>query len=446
MSDFIVLKKGLDLPVTGAAKPVVCKSIVSRFVAVEPVTLKGFSPRLLVKEGDGVLCGSPVLADKNNPEILMTSPVSGTVKEIVRGEKRKLLAVCIETADKQEAAAFKADASDAASVRKGLLESGLWLQLRQRPYGIIADPEAAPKAIFVSAFNTAPLAADTKFCYGDEFNAIQAGVTAVSRIANVHVSVNAEDKEPFCKLENCELHFFKGKHPAGNVGVQISHICPIQKGQTVWTVSLAGLAAIGKLFTKGKVDLRRKVAVCGPMAIDASYLVTYPGTPMTELAPFYGTTGDETRFVSGDVLSGANVGKDGYLRFQDDQVTLIREGVEKELLGWIRPIRYKQFSNDRSYFSWLMPGRTYDMDTNLHGGPRPFLMNDGYYAKVLPMDIYPVFLAKACLAGDIDKMEKFGIYEVLPEDLALCEFIDPSKNNIQDMIAKGIDLMLKEMA
>ena len=449
MSQNIVLKKGLNVPVKGAADLRVSKTVAPAVVAVQPSDFKGLVPRLLVKEGDPVLAGSPVLADKMHSDILFSSPVSGKVKSIVRGDKRKLLAVLIEADEEQKYVDFgKKNPAELSGeeVRKALLESGLWPFFVQRPYGIIADPEAAPKAIFVSAFNTAPLAADTKFCYGNEFNAIQAGVTAVSRIANVHVSVNAEDKEPFCKLENCELHFFKGKHPAGNVGVQISHICPIQKGQTVWTVSLAGLAAIGKLFTKGKVDLRRKVAVCGPMAIDASYLVTYPGTPMTELAPFYGTTGDETRFVSGDVLSGANVGKDGYLRFQDDQVTLIREGVEKELLGWIRPIRYKQFSNDRSYFSWLMPGRTYDMDTNLHGGPRPFLMNDGYYAKVLPMDIYPVFLAKACLAGDIDKMEKFGIYEVLPEDLALCEFIDPSKNNIQDMIAKGIDLMLKEMA
>lgn len=228
--------------------------------------------------------------------------------------------------------------------------------------------------------------------------------------------------------------------------MQISHIRAIRKGETVWTVSLLGLAAIGKLFLSGKYDVRRKVAVCGPMAIEPAYIETLPGMPFKALAPFYGSNAAETRFVSGNVLSGANEGEEGCLGYFDNQVTLLREGVDKELLGWIRPIRYKQYSRDHSYFSWLMPWRKYDMDTNLHGGARAFLMNDGYYAKVLPMDIYPIYLAKACLAGDIDKMEQFGIYEVLPEDLAVCEFIDPSKNNIQEMVANGIDIMLKEMA
>ena len=182
------------------------------------------------------------------------------------------------------------------------------------------------------------------------------------------------------------------------------------------------------------------------MALEPAYVDALPGTPIKSLAAFYSSLADETRFISGDILTGSNVGENGYIGYYADQVTLVREGTERELFGWIRPLRYKQFSTDRCYFSWLTPGRKYDMDTNLHGGPRAFLVNDAYYAKVLPMDIYPIYLVKACLAGDIDKMEKFGIYEVLPEDLALCEYVDPSKNNIQDIIAKGIDLMLKEMA
>ena len=226
----------------------------------------------------------------------------------------------------------------------------------------------------------------------------------------------------------------------------IASIAPIRKGDIVWTISLAGLAAIGKLFSKGRYDVRRKVAVCGPMAIEPAYVLTIPGMPMKDLAPFYGNMPEGLRFVSGNALSGHNVGADGYLGFFDNQLTLLKEGTDKELLGWVRPLRYKQYSRDHSYFSWLTPWRKYDMDTNLHGGARAFMMNDGYYAKVLPMDIYPIYLTKACLAGDIDKMEQFGIYEVLPEDLATCEFIDPSKNNIQDIIAQGIDLMLKEMA
>lgn len=452
MSKNIVLKKGLNIPIAGEAELRVSKAIAPGIVAVCPTDFKGLLPRLLVKEGDSVLCGSPVIADKKNPDILLASPVSGTVKELVRGDKRKLLAVLIEADDEQKCVDFgkkDVDGLDADAVRSAILQAGLWPWLVQRPYGILANPLETPRDIFVSAFNSAPLAADSEFCYDSEAKAIQAGVSALAKLSagKVHLSLEAgREHSPLARLQNAEIHFFKGKHPAGNVGVQIANIKPIQKGKTVWTVSLAGLAAIGKLFVKGRYDVSRKVAVCGPMAIEPSYIQTVPGMPMKTLAPFYGNLPEGIRFISGDVLSGRNVGEAGYLGFFDDQITLIREGVDKELLGWARPLRCKQYSRDHSYFSWLTPWRKYEMDTNLHGGPRAFLMNDGYYSKVLPMDIYPVYLAKACLASDIDKMERFGIYEVLPEDLATCEFIDPSKNNIQDIIAQGIDLMLKEMA
>ena len=452
MSKNIVLKKGLNIPIAGEAELRVSKAIAPGIVAVCPTDFKGLLPRLLVKEGDSVLCGSPVIADKKNPDILLASPVSGTVKELVRGDKRKLLAVLIEADDEQKCVDFgkkDVDGLDADAVRSAILQAGLWPWIVQRPYGILANPLETPRDIFVSAFNSAPLAADSEFCYDSEAKAIQAGVSALAKLSagKVHLSLEAgREHSPLARLQNAEIHFFKGKHPAGNVGVQIANIKPIQKGETVWTVSLAGLAAIGKLFVKGRYDVSRKVAVCGPMAIEPSYIQTVPGMPMKTLAPFYGNLPEGIRFISGDVLSGRNVGEAGYLGFFDDQITLIREGVDKELLSWARPLRCKQYSRDHSYFSWLTPWRKYEMDTNLHGGPRAFLMNDGYYSKVLPMDIYPVYLAKACLASDIDKMERFGIYEVLPEDLATCEFIDPSKNNIQDIIAQGIDLMLKEMA
>lgn len=452
MSQNIVLKKGLNIPLEGEAELHVSKAIAPGIVAVCPTDFKGLLPRLLVKEGDKVLCGSPVIADKKNPDILLTSPVSGTVKELVRGDKRKLLAVLIEADSERKSVDFGAkDASvlTADQVRQALLQSGLWPWLVQRPYGIIANPEIRPKAIFVSAFSTAPLAADSEFCLADRIKAVQAGADALGKLTDggVHIGLDAgKPASAFTKLTGVQLHSFKGRHPAGNVGVQISHISPILKGETVWTISPEGLAAIGRLFLTGRYDVRRKVAVCGPMAIEPSYVETVPGMPIRELAPFFGGSPEGIRFISGDVLSGRNVGADGYLGFFDSQITLIREGVDKELLGWARPLRCRQYSSDHSYFSWLTPWRKYAMDTNLHGGVRAFLMNDGYYAKVLPMDIYPVYLTKACLAGDIDKMEQFGIYEVLPEDLALCEFIDPSKNSIQEIIAKGIDLMLKEMA
>ena len=446
MSNNIVLKKGLNIPISGEAALEAMRTIAPDVVAVKPTDFKGFSPRLMVKEGDKVLAGSPVLADKQNPDILLTSPVSGNVQEIVRGEKRKLLAVLIK-AEGSEAVDFGAKdpkALKAEDVRESLLKSGLWPSIIQMPYGVIADPALTPKAIFVSAFSTAPLAADSEFAFKEDLGAIQAGVTAVSKIAKVHVCVNSESSA-FASLKDATLHTVVAKkHPAGNVGVQISHISPIKKGETVWTLSLLSLAAIGKLFLSGKLDLCRKVAVTGPAALKTGYVVALPGTPMSALDGCFDSS-VETRFISGDVLSGENVGKDGYLGFFDNQVTMVKEGRERELLGWANPLRFNQFSSSMAYFSWLLPKKKYNMDTNTHGGVRAFVCSD-VYGKVLPMDIFPVYLIKACLAGDIDKMEQFGIYEVLPEDLALCEFVDPSKNDIQAMIQSGIDLMLKEMA
>ncbi len=447
MSNIIDLKKGLDIPISGAAALEAKKTIVPDTVAIKPTDFKGLSPRLLVKEGDKVLAGSPVLADKQHQDILLTSPVSGTVAEIVRGEKRKLLAVLVKADGSNEAVDFGAKDSSgmkAEEVKETLLKSGLWPFIIQRPYGIIADPALTPKAIFVSAFSTAPLAADAEFAFKDEVAAIQAGVTAVSKLAKVHVCVNSE-ASAFARLTDATVHMVNGrKHPAGNVGVQISHISPIKKGETVWTLSLLALAAIGKLFKTGRIDLTRKVAVTGPVVKDASYVVTLPGMPVKALKGFYDDS-VETRFVSGDALTGENVGENGYLGFFDNQVTLLKEGREREVLGWAKPFRFNQFSSSMTYFSWLLPKKKYNMDTNTHGGVRAFVVSD-VYSKVLPMDLFPVYLIKACLAGDIEKMEQFGIYEVLPEDFALCEFVDPSKNDIQAIITKGIDLMIKEMA
>ncbi|MCF0175402.1 MAG: Na(+)-translocating NADH-quinone reductase subunit A [Bacteroidales bacterium] len=452
MSNNINLKKGLDIPMAGAPVQKTVREIAPATVSVKPSDFKGFKPRLLVKEGDTVLAGTPVMADKNNPEILVTAPASGTVEAIVRGEKRKLLEVRIKTGETMEYVDFGArnvKSLSAEQVKEALLASGLWLGLIQRPYGIIANPEVKPKAIFVSAFNTAPLAAYLEFALDGELENIQAGIDAVAKLTDggVHVSFNEKTMAatPFNKLGNIVSHSFSGKHPAGNTGIQISHISPIMKGETVWTISMVMLAAIGKFFLTGKLDLTRQVAVTGPVAKNPSYVKTLPGVSMKELAEFYDNSANDVRFVSGDCLSGTNVGAGGSLCYHDNQVTLLHEETERELFGWVKPFRPGQFSTSRSYFSWLTPKKKYNMGTNTHGGVRAFVCSD-VYGKVLPMDIFPVYLVKACLAEDIDKMEKFGIYEVLPEDLALCEYVDPSKIDIQDIIQKGIDLMIKEMA
>ncbi len=452
MSNIIELKRGLNIPIAGAAVQKAKKVIIPDVVAVKPTDFRGLIPRLLVREGDTVLAGSPVFADKVSPEILFTSPVSGTVTEIVRGEKRKLLEIRIKADKEQKYEDFgisKPSSLSEEEIRTVLLKSGLWASLIQRPYGIIAKPGDRPKAIFISAFSTAPLAANPDYVFRDEFENIQTGINALSKLTNgrIHLSFSNLNYSgtPLHKLENITPHIFSGKHPAGNVGVQISHISPITKGDIVWTVSLTMVAAIGKLFNTGKYDMRRMVAVTGPAAIDPSYVTGIAGMSMKDIAEYYDNSAENIRFVSGDVLTGANVGKDGFLGFFDNQITLLREGTDCEILGWAKPFRTGQFSTSKAYFSWLTPNRKYDMDTNTHGEPRAFVLSN-VYSKVLPMDIYPVYLLKACLAGDIDKMEKFGIYEVIEEDLALCEFVCPSKIGIQSILTEGINLMLKEMA
>ena len=450
MSNNIYLKKGLDLPISGEAAQTVKKVIVPDVVAIKPTDFRNLVPKLLVREGDKVLAGTPVLADKMSQNILFASPVSGTVAEVVRGEKRKLLEVRIKADAEVEYVDFgakKVEDLSAEQIKEALLAAGLWPALTQRPYGIIANPEVTPKAIFVSAFNTAPLAANAEFVLGEDAAHIQTAINALGKLTDggVHFSLNSENYSgtPFHKIENVIQHTFTGKHPAGNVGVQIHHISPIRKGETVWTVSLLMLAAIGKLFNTGRYDLKRKIAVTGPKAVAPAYVEGYPGIAIKDIAEFYNAE-EDLRYISGDVLTGTNIGKDGFLGFFDNQITILEEGNKYELLGWAKPMRFSQFSTSKTYFSWLTPKKKYDMDTNLHGGPRAFVVND-VYGKVLPMDLYPVYLLKACLANDIDKMEKFGIYEVLEEDLALCEYVDPSKIYIQQIITDGIALMLKEM-
>ncbi|MBQ6072354.1 MAG: Na(+)-translocating NADH-quinone reductase subunit A [Bacteroidales bacterium] len=448
MSDQIRLKKGLDLPIAGAALCEVTLQVSPDLVAVKPTDFRGMVPRLLVKEGDSVKAGTPLFSDKKCPEMVFCSPVSGTVDAVVRGDKRKLLAVRVKADGKKEAVQFdvpKISSLDKQGVTELLLKSGLWPCLKQRPFGTVADPKAEPKAIFISAMNTAPLGADWDFTLKNDLAAIQAGIDALGRLTKggVHLSLAAKNYagSEFHKLSGVIFHQFEGPHPAGNVGVQINHISPINKGEVVWTVSLPLVAVIGRFFLKGVYDASRTIAVAGPAAINPSYAEVPAGVCMADLAAHF-PKGD-VRIVSGDVLSGEAVGADGFLGFYDDQVSVLKEGNYYEMFGWINPLRSKKFSVSHAYPAFLRR-KKYDMDTNENGGERPFLMND-VYDKVLPMDIYPLYLFKACLAGDLDKMEQLGIYEVIEEDVALCEYVCPSKIEIQKIIREGIELMMKEM-
>ncbi len=457
MVDYIKLKQGLDIPIDGVPSAQILKSIVSDTVAVKPTDFKGLIPKLTVKEGDSVKAGSPLFVDKKRPDVKFTSPVSGTVSEIVRGEKRKLLEVRVKADPETVYAEFslpKPENITAEQAISSLLESGLWACIKQRPYGIIPDPAVRPKSVYISGFDTAPLAADYDFILRDELPNIQTAINVLSKITpKIHFGLCAKThaSSPFHKLSGVEFHVFDGPHPAGNVGVQINHVCPINKGDIVWTVNLQMLAIVGRFFNTGKVDMRKTVAIGGPRVSNPGYIRCMSGMCLNSIADMANDNVDKLqrgcpiRYISGNALTGTNVGKDGYLGFYDDCISLITEGKYFETFGWAKIFRPKKYSFASTYFSWLTPRKKYLVDSNLNGGVRAFVMTNKY-AKVFPMNIYPVYLLKAILAEDIDKMEQLGIYEVVEEDFALCEYIDPSKIDIQSIVSKGIDLMIKEMA
>ena len=459
MIKHIQLHKGLDIPVKGAAELKIEKDIISDVVSVKPVNFKNLTPKLLVREGDEVKAGSILFVDKYRPEIGFATPVSGTVESVVRGEKRKLLEVRIKASATTEYIKFETpelSKATAEEIKKVLLESGLWVAIKQRPYGTVANPADEPRAVFVSAFDSAPLAPDYNFTLKNEAENIQVAVDVLNKLTKggVYVGVNAKNSatSPFNHLKNVKLYGFSGAHPAGNVGVQINNIAPINKGEVVWTVDPMFMAAIGKLFTKGIYDVKRTIAVAGNRVEKPCYVTCVPGTQIKDLdflvskkeVEIYGQESG-CRYISGNVLSGNNVGAEGSLDFYSNMVSVISEGNYYEMFGWVKPIRSKKFSFSKSYFSWLTPKKQYKVDTNTNGGVRAFVVSD-VYGKVLPMDIYPVYLLKAILAEDIDKMEQLGIYEVIEEDLALCEYVCPSKIDIQDIVSKGIATMIKEMA
>ena len=450
MSKIIKLKKGLDINLQGKAAESLVELPLAAEYAVSPLDFENVTPKLLVKVGDKVKAGEPLFFDKNNPRVLFTSPVSGTVSAVNRGEKRKILNVTVAADAQQESAEFALlDLQKATreEVIETLLKSGLWTMILQRPYGIVANPADEPKAIFVSAFDSAPLAADMNFALKGEKENLQKGLEVLSKLSNgkVHLSVKAKAEGEMTSLKGAEIHTFEGKHPVGCVGVQIHHIDPIAKGDIVWTVAIQDVAAIGRLFSTGKVDLHKVVALTGSEVEKPQYYRIISGAPVASVVAGNikaQAEGDTVRIISGNVLTGKKVAADGFISATATQITVIPEGDKYEMLGWIAP-RFNKFSVSRSYFSWLCPKKEYKLDTNLNGGVRAFVVT-GLFEEYLPMDIYPMYLFKAIIANDIDKMENLGIYEIVEEDVALCEFVDPSKTEIQQLVRDGINLMIKE--
>lgn len=450
MSKIITLRKGLDINLRGVAMDTVADAPRASVYALSPLDFEGVTPKLLVKEGDRVKAGTPLFFSKSDERLLFTSPVSGTVAAVVRGEKRKILAVTLTPDATPQYEDFSCPDLQKASreqVVALLLRAGLWPMIMQRPYGLIANPDDRPKAIFVSAFDSAPLAPDYNFALRGEEKHLQAGIDALRKLTTgkVHLSVRAKAEAGMVALKGVELHTFAGKHPVGNVGVQIHHIDPVNKGDIVWTVNIQDVAIIGRLIAEGRVDMTRVVAVTGSEVERPHYVRAIAGAQVASLLAGNikkQEQGARVRVIAGNVLTGTTTAIDGFTGFYANQLTLIPEGDKYELLGWAMP-RLNKFSVSRSYFSWLCPKRRYTLDTNLNGGERPFVVT-GLYERYLPMDIYAVYLLKACLAGDIDKMENLGIYELIEEDIALCEFVDPSKIEMQQLLRDGINLMIRE--
>ena len=449
MSKVIKLNKGLDIKLNGEAEKTVKTGVKCMHYAVKPTDFFTLTPRLAVKAGDGVKAGDVLFSDKANPEIKFTSPVSGTVEAINRGERRKLLEVVVKADEEITYVDFgKADVNqlNREEIVAQLLNSGVWPVIVQRPYGILANPGIQPQAVFVSAFDSSPLAPDYEFVLKEEEKNLQTGFDCLKKLcnANVHLGVKAGTGENsvFSRLKNVDITYFAGPHPAGNTGIQINHVRPINKGEHIWTVNIQDVAIIGRLFNEGHYDARKTIALTGSEVTAPAYYATIHGAQISCLVEGKLKNRTHQRIISGNVLTGTRVSESDFLGYSANQITVIPEGDEYEFLGWATP-GFNKFSASKLFPSFLCPNKHYTLNANLHGERRAFVVS-GQYEKVLPMDIFPVYLLKAVLAEDIDKMEQLGIYEVLPEDLALCEFVCTSKTPVQKILRGGLELMMKE--
>ena len=449
MANLFKLRKGLDINLQGKAEKKKLKLKSNGKYALLPDCFEGVVPKVVVKEGDKVKAGDALFINKNCQEMKFASPVSGTVTAVERGERRKVLAVKVQADATQVFTDF--GVKDVASltgeqVKEALLEAGLFGYINQLPYDVVTTPDTTPKAIFVSALRDKPLAADFEFELQGQEKEWQAGLTALSKMAKTCLGIGArQTSAALTSAKDVEVNVFDGPCPAGNVGVQINHVSPVNKGEVVWMVDPSAVIFFGRLFLTGKVDLHRTVALCGSEVKNPQYVEMLVGEELSTLLSNSYDEKHNVRIINGNVLTGRVTTKEGYLGAHSSEITVIPEGNDAdEFAGWIMP-RFKQFSVNRSYFSWLFGKKAYALDARVKGGERHMIMS-GEYDKVMPMDIYPEYLIKAIITGNIDKMEQLGIYEVSPEDFALAEFVDSSKLELQRIVREGLNMLRKENA
>jgi len=454
MANVIRLRKGLDIHLQGKAEETKLNLKSNGHFALVPDDFEGVVPKVVVREGDVVKAGDALFVNKLYPEVRFASPVSGKVTAVVRGERRKVLCVKVEADAEQQYVDYgKKDVTkmDGKAVVDALLEAGLFGYINQLPYAISTNPSVMPRSIFVSALRDKPLAGNFEFEVKGQEQDFVTGLQVLSKIAKTYLGLGIQPDfqvklQQMNVEKDVELTVFEGKCPAGNVGVQVNHIDPVNKGEVVWTIGDPTVVLfIGRLFNTGKVNLTRTVALCGSEVKKPCYADMLVGQELSTLLSNSYDADHSVRIINGNVLTGTVTTKDGFLGAHTSEITVIPEGDDNnEMLGWIMP-RFGQFSVSRSYFSWLFGKKQYALDARVKGGERHMIMS-GEYDKVLPMDIYGEYLIKAIIAGDIDKMEQLGIYEVAPEDFALAEFVDSSKLELQRIVREGLNNLRKENA
>lgn len=450
MSGKIVLKKGLDIKIAGALPmPGVefnPNNIRGKSFAMMPDDYVGLIPKLDVKEGDKVLAGVPLFHDKTDPDICVVSPVAGTIEKIVRGDRRKLCKIVITPDDKFDTSISHDTTSQPKDIERLIKRSGLWAMMRQRPYDIVPHT-TMPRDIFITSFDSAPLAPDLSLYIHDKSNEIQKGINTLKSLTtgNIYISVKSETKDFYSKFNNAEIVEIIGQHPAGLPGIQAANIAPVNKGETIWTLDIITLYRIGALINTGKVPMDTIVGITGSDVTSPEYIRTTIGADIASLLNDKIKQSDHHhRIISGNVLCGTKEAIDGHLHTPFRHITIIPEGDDvDEMMGWAS-ISPRKMSVSRSFPGHFLRNKLFNPDARINGGRRAIIMS-GEYDNVLPMDIMAEYLLKAIISRDIDKMEALGIYEIAPEDMALCEYVDTSKLEIQRIVREGLDYLYHEL-
>ena len=442
------LKKGFNINLDGNAIEEIGSEFKSNSFAIKPTDFINITrPKLLVDVGDDVKAGTPVVYDKLSENIMYCSPVSGEVIDIIRGDKRRLEEIRIlpdktnKLLNHKKYSEKEIQKLSREDIIDNLTKSGVWPNLIQRPFGLVADSEVEPKSIHISFFDSSPLAPNYSFIYKEELENIEFGLLVLSKLTNgkIHLNHNSESIKYF-KNDKYQNNEFSGPHPSGNVGVQIHHIDPVNKNDIVWSTTPAGLIQIGKLFSKGIYDASKIISLVGSSVEKPMYYKCLSGFSVNDIIS-KNVSDENVRVISGNVLTGTSIGNEGYLGFYDNMITVIPEGNNHAFLGWIMPVINKlSFQRAFGLLSFLNPNKKYKLDTNTNGELRAFVQS-GVFEKVLPMDILPTYLFKSILANDYDEMEELGIYELVEEDVALCEFVDVSKNEIQKLLRTGLNML-----